>query len=799
MKTLTVILDKDQQGKIEQKVTRILEHYDSFALVEATDEQLSALKQEGFKVIESDEPSAIKLGAFMINTDEPRYSEKGDILAHPSYAHTIDPGPGRHHYIVRFIGPIKESWKEQIKTLNGFFGDPLPSHSYIVEMDGKTRDQVAGLPFVSWIGHYDPTYRLSHNLLGESAESEQMRAQPPGTEKAEPLKKQQDQGSQVNFKKAVQVPNTFLVTFHTPQNLQEALPGIRSLGANPGQINQNDPNVRTITVSFPADTTQIADKLNQLASIHGVLTIDALRVKQLRNNIATRIMTDSLDAQELNLPLTGEGEIIAIADTGIDTGNPDTIHEDFRGRIAGIRSWPINPAFGDFVKNPGADDGPADLDSGHGTHVAGSVLGEGKKAQDFGKQAVRGLSYRASLFFQAVEQKMDWKPEYEYKRGIYGTYVLTGLPDDLTTLFQQAYDAGTRIHSNSWGGGDFGTYDLESRDVDRFVWEHKDMIILFAAGNDGEDRNRDGKVDLGSITPPSTAKNSIAVGASENQRKNVSDTYKMIGPLQFPTAPIASDRIADNPDDIAAFSSRGPCLDARFKPDVVAPGTRIFSTKPVNNPENELTRYEDFYMYMDGTSMATPLTAGAVGLIREYLRKTIQTIPTAALVKATLIHTAVRRPYRYTSLESDSELWDPEQGWGHVNLRPFISAIPGWSIKFVDIKQGLETGQSWKFNFDVHNSNHPVKVSLVWSDYPAVADKYPSLINNLDLIVTAPNGQDYHGNVFIPPYDSKLDAINNVESVLITDTQPGQYKVTVLASEVAAGPQDFALVYSGGL
>ena len=184
MKTGTVILDKEQQGKIEQKVTRVLEHYDSFALVEATDEQLSALKQEGFKVIESDEPSAIKLGAFMINTDEPRYNEKGDILAHPSYEHTRDPGPGRHHYIVRFIGPIKESWKEQIKMLNGFFGEPLPSHSYIVEMDGKTRDQVAGLPFVRWIGHYDPTYRLSPNLLGESAEFEQMRAQPPGHRKS---------------------------------------------------------------------------------------------------------------------------------------------------------------------------------------------------------------------------------------------------------------------------------------------------------------------------------------------------------------------------------------------------------------------------------------------------------------------------------------------------------------------------------------------------------------------------------------------------------------------------------------
>ena len=39
------------------------------------------------------------------------------------------------------------------------------------------------------------------------------------------------------------------------------------------------------------------------------------------------------------------------------------------------------------------------------------------------------------------------------------------------------------------------------------MWEHKDFLILFAAGNDGSDGNRDGVVDEGSLTPPGTAKN----------------------------------------------------------------------------------------------------------------------------------------------------------------------------------------------------------------------------------------------------------------------------------------------------
>ena len=41
----------------------------------------------------------------------------------------------------------------------------------------------------------------------------------------------------------------------------------------------------------------------------------------------------------------------------------------------------------------------------------------------------------------------------------------------------------------------FGAYDDYAEAVDRFMWEHKDFLILFAAGNDGTDDNRDGIVD----------------------------------------------------------------------------------------------------------------------------------------------------------------------------------------------------------------------------------------------------------------------------------------------------------------
>ena len=118
------------------------------------------------------------------------------------------------------------------------------------------------------------------------------------------------------------------------------------------------------------------------------------------------------------------------------------------------------------------------------------------------EKSICGLASEASLFFQAIEQKMDWKTEWHRKN--YGTYIRSGIPENIGDLFLQAYQAGARVHTNSWGGGEFGAYDEQSHDLDAFVWEHKDMVILFAAGNDGKDVNRDGKIDTESITPPAT-------------------------------------------------------------------------------------------------------------------------------------------------------------------------------------------------------------------------------------------------------------------------------------------------------
>src|SRR5262249_6636596 len=141
-----------------------------------------------------------------------------------------------------------------------------------------------------------------------------------------------------------------------------------------------------------------------------------------------------------------------------------------------------------------------------------------------------------------------------------------------------------RTHTNSWGDRtNFGVYTSNAREIDDFVWNHRDCIICFAAGNEGKDTNSDGVIDRGSVTPPGTAKNCITVRATEILRPPFNITYR---PFGFCSATFRNDLVANNAEGVAAFSSRGPTRDGRIKPDVVAPGTSILSTRSRNAPED---------------------------------------------------------------------------------------------------------------------------------------------------------------------------------------------------------------------
>ncbi|MCL6479796.1 MAG: S8 family serine peptidase, partial [Peptococcaceae bacterium] len=223
--------------------------------------------------------------------------------------------------------------------------------------------------------------------------------------------------------------------------------------------------------------------------------------------------------------LTGAGQIVAVADSGLDIGvNNNKMHPDFRtedGNTTKIVA--LKSLAGDLV--------PSDP-LGHGTHVAGTVLGSG--AASGGKY--RGVAPEARLYFQSILDARD-QPDP---------------PANLPELFDPAYRAGARIHVNSWGTPE-NNYTIISSQIDSYVRSHPDFLVVFGAGNSGAGPN-----GSGTLVAEANSKNALVVGASENPRPG-------FGPD------------ADRYSDVAAFSSRGPAGDGRIRPELVAPGTSIIS------------------------------------------------------------------------------------------------------------------------------------------------------------------------------------------------------------------------------
>ncbi|MER9353628.1 S8 family serine peptidase [Mesorhizobium sp. M0514] len=760
------IYDVDRKTIEARPGARILATYPAFLVAQVDDTAVDAVRQGRLTEDISDQ-YVIDGADGAIDTNIPRIAATGEAKAHPRYrgAPTLPPGP--HHYLVQFVGPIKKAWLSAVRGAGGEIVAPWSGFTMVVRLDLKSVSKVAALPSVRWMGHLPYSARLSPQATGRKEG------------KPDPL-----------TPRSQYLPGAYVIQFFRRDLAEKALPKVRRLGF---EILDFPPRSPVMIVRAKASSKGKDDRLEvrlrDLSRVHGVRNIAPQSVRRTTNDQAAVIMGSAASLAAANasgLGLAGAGEIIAVCDTGLDNGDPKTIHPDFKGRVVAVKSYPMGAYYAPYVKNPGSDDGPADLNSGHGTHTSGSVLGDGTGSTNLPGLVgpVRGLSYKAKLVFQAVEQEMKWKdPSFNEKPG---RYLLSGLPADLKTLFAWAYQQGARVHSNSWGGGDPGAYDDQCQQLDQFVWDHPDFCILFAAGNDGSDRNGDGVVDPGSVTSPGTAKNCITVGASENNRPGSPGTYGKYWPADYPSPPLHNDPLADNPNEMAAFSSRGPTADNRIKPDVVAPGTYILSTRSRVVASNQwgYGRFGSSSLYMldSGTSMATPLTAGAVGLIREYLRKKANiTSPSAALLKATLIAGAV-------SLNG-TQRPNNDEGHGRVNLDAVLTPRPPLRNLFYE-GAGLTTGNQLERILTLGPASGPLRLVLAYSDFPG-----PRLVNNLNVILTGPDGVNHLGNAAAGA--TQFDAANNVEVIDIGVASAGDWRVRVVASNVPNGPQPFALAVIG--
>lgn len=194
--------------------------------------------------------------------------------------------------------------------------------------------------------------------------------------------------------------------------------------------------------------------LEDVARIDEVKSIVEVRPNKLFNNIARNILmgnggvADQNDIVIGSVTFRGQGQLIAVADTGVDSDHPA-----FAGRIKETFA----------LGRPGPNGSTSDP-QGHGTHVCGSVLGD---AVDKAGDRIQGVAPEAQLIMQSIGDSQG---------------ALVGIPNDLNSLFQQAYKAGARVHSNSWGDSQPAQrYEQNAREIDQFIHEHPEFVICFVS------------------------------------------------------------------------------------------------------------------------------------------------------------------------------------------------------------------------------------------------------------------------------------------------------------------------------
>ena len=317
-------------------------------------------------------------------------------------------------------------------------------------------------------------------------------------------------------------------------------------------------------------------------------------------------------------------------------------------------------------------------------------------------------------------------------------------------------NSGARLHTNSWGNDGTTAYNSHCNAIDLFQWNFEDNLIFFAETNTSSLRN------------PENAKNLVAVGNGQN----------------------------GNSANSKCGGGVGPTADGRQKPDLFTPGCSIISSSTSSCGTTSLT----------GTSMACPGATGAAALVRQYFTEGFYPTgvatpsnaltPTNALMKAVLLNTC-------RDMTGVGGYPNNTEGWGRVVLDDSLY-FNGDSDKLWVFDQrrngGVSTGDVRSYPLQVLSSSRPLEVTLCFTDYAGTVNASNPVVNNLDLVVTSPNGTVYRGNIFSGGWSTTggvADLKNNVERVAIANPQVGSWTFEVTAASVPTGPSGFALCATG--
>jgi hypothetical protein len=480
-----------------------------------------------------------------------------------------------------------------------------------------------------------------------------------------------------------------------------------------------------------------------LARIDGINTLEEVGEIVADNENAAGINQSGVKGNRTiwDRLITGTGQVIGVLDKGVPDPNHCLLNAP--GKILQTRNISMSA--------------PSDHATFMAASAAGNEAGNPTNAQ-------RGGAWGAQLVLGNANDM------YEVKNV---RPALTSFTYELNTASLLTF-----IHSNSWHDSDgFSTtqvlsgYSQRAVDVDLFTWTNENHLVL---GSSGPGSGGD------TWGPPAIAKNALAVSAT-----SVND------PMTFG----------------AGFATPP---SGRIKPDIVAAGCNISSAQltTIGNTCGATSNA------CSSSSAATAHAAGTAALVRQYFtdgwyptgtpQAQDSMIPTGALLKATLINSA-----QDMTMEPPATNTFPSQreGWGVVTLdhtlffsgnAPSDRELKVWDVRRADVSpvKALAQGESHSYSVSVEDSSEPLKVTLVWFDYPSSNLSQGAILNDLDLIVTSPpdtNGtvQTYRGNVFVLGSSAQVttaasrDYKNSVEQVLVNPpTPPGTWTLRVEGTTV---------------
>ena len=426
-----------------------------------------------------------------------------------------DPGA----YIVQANGPINNTFRMALAQSGAQIVSYIPNNAYLVTLtqSGATALAADGFPVLP----YEPYYKVSPSLL-------------PWVGKALP------DGATLNV---------------------ELFPGkekatIQAIDAAGGQVvsQAQSQNGLIVTVVPPSDWTVVPG----LAGTH---IVEPSYRRTPANDLSRATVGVAVDSQTQSnyLNLSGSNVLVEVNDSGIDHTHPD-----LTGRV-----------FGDF---------PSSLldTNGHGTHVAGIIAGDGTKSTTV-------TNAQGSIMPATNYQFRGMAPLARlYSVGaIDNTFTFLNYNDQY--LQETPALTNALISNNSWNYDGDSSYDLAAASYDAAVRDalpqvtgSQPVLFVFSAGNDGngDDTTYPGNGTPDSILSPATAKDVITVGAIQEFRNITNIVTNADGTISAPWQAQTS-----TGDRIAGFSSRGNVgintegTYGRFKPDVVAPGASIISTR----------------------------------------------------------------------------------------------------------------------------------------------------------------------------------------------------------------------------